>query len=209
MLEKIPFRELSQFKEESNDSEQQLYTFTKSRVIRYRAIFLTIGIIFLFLAWVIESKSAMWLTAFTKPAVELIALLLGLASLSICAFLRYETEAVRSLYHHSVGRLSVSYKIRNARTFKNAHLPFFDLMRKKLAMRSHYKQTIEKLKRLELDSLDLMDKISHTHALTLDEKENLYNQALLELKTSYIPIIQKYESFREQVPHSKKGKDPL
>lgn len=192
MLEKIPFHDLNRFKEESQDSEIELYNVTKQRVQRYRAAFFTLGIVFLSLCWIIDQKSALWFTSFIKPVVELAALLLGIASFTICAFLRYETESVRALYHHSLGRLKQSYKIKKAKASQDADLPAKDMLKMRISLWGHYAQAKEKLKKYELDTLELMERITRTKELKLDEKEHLYNLALLELKQKYLPILKEY-----------------
>ena len=185
--------ELNRFKEHGLEQEINLYEETKKRVIRYRIAFFVLGLFFLFLSWLIWTRSSLWITIHIKPFVDLAAFLLGIASLSICAFLRYETEAVRSLFYHTIHHLQHIYHIRQAKTFKDDALPFSQIFRKKLSLRAHFNQTKGKLKKIELETFDLMKRITNGKNLTLTDKELLYNQALLELKNRFEPIMKAYE----------------
>lgn len=193
MIEKVPLPELHRFKAESNESDFHLYASAKKRVMRYRAIFFCLGIFFLILSWIIYQKSAFWFTLHFKPFVDVLAFGLGIASLTICTFLRYETEAVHALFHETRLRLKKIYKIRQSKSLKDQHLPLGDVMRKKLSLRAHFHQTLAKLKKQEHETLDLMRRISRTKSLDLPEKELLYNQALIELKEHFNPIVKAYE----------------
>lgn len=185
--------ELHKFREISAQTTSGLYSNTKKRVMRYRIAFLLIGLFFLFMSWVIWIKSSLWITIHIKPFVDLIAFALGILSLTICVMLRYETEAVRALYHHTVHHLQHVYHIRLAKTFKDHRMPLMQILRKRMALRAHFNQTKGKLKKLELETLDLMKKITHSATLSLKEKELLYNQALNELQERFQPVVKAYE----------------
>lgn len=193
MLEKIPLGELSKFKAESETSDLHLYASTRKRVMRYRMVFFFIGIFFLFLSWIIYQKSSMWLTIQYKPFIDGIAFFLGIASLTVCTFLRYETEAVRALYHETLLKLRHIYTIRQSKALKDHDLPIIALIRKKIALHAHFKQKIGKLKKHEHETLDLMKRISRTKSLPLPEKELLYNQAVLELREKFNQVLAAYE----------------
>jgi hypothetical protein len=195
MLEKIPFEELSRFKEETASSEVALYNATKARVRRYRIIFLSIGALFLLLAWSIDHKSALWITGFIKPAVEFFAFMLGVAAFTIAAFLRYETESVRALYHHSVQRLRQKYRLKKAALSKSHEMALPEMFRLRMALRGEYIQAREKLKKLEVETLHVMERITRAREMPLEEKERLYNLALLQMKESFIPVLKGYEQF--------------
>lgn len=185
--------ELHKFRENSLEATSNLYGETKKRVMRYRIAFLVIGLFFLFLSWMIWIKSSLWITIHIKPFVDLLAFALGILALTICAILRYETEAVRALYHHTVNHLQHVYYIRLAKSFKDHRLPILQILRKRMALRAHFNQTKGKLKKLELETFDLMKRITHSTTLTLEEKELLYNQALHELQERFQPIVKSYE----------------
>ena len=189
----VGLMELHKFRENTAEGNVSLYAETKKRVMRYRIAFLIIGLFFLFLSWIIWIKSSLWITIHIKPFVDLIAFLLGIASLTICAVLRYETEAVRALYHHTVHHLQHVYHIRQSKTFKDHRMPLMQILRKKMALRAHFNQTKGKLRKLELETFDLMKRITHSTTLTLKEKELLYNQALTELQERFQPVIKAYE----------------
>ncbi|MCB1113174.1 MAG: hypothetical protein KDK62_00265 [Chlamydiia bacterium] len=192
MLEKLPFDELDRFKEETKQSEAKLYEATKARVKNYRLIFISLGILFLILAWVIYNKSAIWFSTFAKPAVDFLAFALALAAFTLAAFLRYETETVRALYHHSAERLKAKYRIKKAALSQNHELPAQDLIRQRIALWGKFAHAKEKLKKLEMETLELMKQISRSD-LELKEKEKLYNLALLEMKESFLPVLKEYE----------------
>ena len=185
-------RDLQAFKSQTTSSSG-LYERIRKKVRRYRIVFLLIGLFFIVLAWLIWMKSSLWITFHIKPFIDLIALFLGLASLTIAACLRYETEAIRALYHEEVHRLRHTYDERQAKALKNHDTPIVELIRKKLSLRAHYTQTLSKLRKDELETLRLMKKITHTKSLTLPEKENLYNQALAELREQFEATVRAYE----------------
>lgn len=185
--------ELHKFRENIAGSGNGLYAQTKKRVMRYRLAFLIIGLFFLFLSWIIWIKSSLWITIHIKPFVDLLAFLLGITALTLCVLLRYEVEAARSLYHQTLHSLRHIYRIRQAKALNDHRLPLFQILRRKLALRAHFKQTKGKLKQQELETLELMKKITHSQNLTLAEKELLYNQALAELQERFSPIVKGYE----------------
>lgn len=192
MLEKIPFHELDRFKEESSRSEEQLYRSTKGRVKRYRLVFLGLGVLFLILAWVIHVKSAVWFTAFAKPALEFISFAMALLAFTFAVCLRYETESVRALFHHSTHRLKRKYRIKRAKINQEHSHSFAELIRQRIALWGRYAHAKEELKRIEIDTLRIMRRISDSPE-DLKTKEKLYNLALLEMKKSFLPVLKSYE----------------
>lgn len=186
--------------EHFKEGEISLYEATKRRVIRYRIAFLIIGLFFLFLSWLILVKSSFWMTIHIKPFVDLIAFLLGIVALTVCACLRYETEATRTLFHQTSHRLTHIYRIRQAKTFKDPKAPLGHILRKKLALRAHFKQTKAKLKKLELETFTLMRKVTQSPSLSLKEKELLYNQALKELEERFEQVVARYETENGERP---------
>ncbi len=187
--------DLQNFKEKFDAEQKILYAERKSKVIRYRTIFITFGIIFVSLSAYIFTKSPIWIMSGIKPYICLFTFLMGIGAFTIAIALRYEKEAVRSIYHKSLSKLNRAYVEKKGEA-DHQNLEFGESWQKKSALKIAYRTAQTKMKHEELDALHLMDKIVKAPSLNLEMKEKLFNQALEELQNNLDQIIQSYRSLK-------------
>lgn len=186
------YPELKDFKDQ-HAQENPLYADKKKKVVRYRYIFFLFGIMFVSFGIYIFSKSSIWIMMGIKPVICLLTFLLGIAAITIGLILRYEKEAVREIYHKSLDQLFRYYVERKGNVDKNHELPFLELMKRKFALRNPYIASKAKMRTIEVQSLNLMDRISNSN-LDLETKEKLFNQALHELRDKLNHVLLDYKS---------------
>ncbi len=186
------YPELKDFKEQQIQ-EDPLYTDKKKKVIRYRYVFFFFGIIFVAFGIYIFSKSSIWIMSGIKPIVCLITFLLGIAAITVGLILRYEKEAVREIYHKALDQLFRYYVERKGNVDRNHELPFTELLKRKFALKNPYLAAKAKMRTLEIQSLNLMDRICAAN-IDLDTKEKLFNQALHELRDKLNHVLHDYKS---------------
>lgn len=186
------YPELKDFKNQQTQ-EDPLYIGKKRKVIRYRYVFFFFGIIFVAFGIYIFSKSSIWIMSGIKPIVCLVTFILGIAAITVGLILRYEKEAVREIYHKALDQLFRYYVERKGNIDRNHELPFIELFKRKLALKNPYLAAKAKMRTLEVQSLNLMDRISNAN-IDLDTKETLFNQALHELRDKLNHVLHDYKS---------------
>ena len=186
------YPELKDFKEQQIQ-EDPLYIDKKKKVIRYRYVFFLFGITFVAFGIYIFSKSSIWIMSGIKPIVCLITFLLGIAAITVGLILRYEKEAVREIYHKALDQLFRYYVERKGNVDRNHDLAFTELLKRKFALKNPYLAAKAKMRTLEIQSLNLMDRISAAN-IDLDTKEKLFNQALHELRDKLSHVLLDYKS---------------
>ncbi|MFN4174402.1 MAG: hypothetical protein ACK4HV_04790, partial [Parachlamydiaceae bacterium] len=186
------YPDLKDFKEQQIQ-EDPLYTEKKRKVIRYRYIFFFFGIVFVAFGIFIFSINSIWILSWIKPIVCLVTFLLGIAAITVALILRYEKEAVREIYHKALDQLFRYYVERKGNIDRNHELKFSELLKRKFALKNPYLAAKAKMKSIEIQSLNLMDRISAAN-IDLETKEKLFNQALHELRDKLNHVLLDYKS---------------
>lgn len=188
------YPDLKEFKESTPPPGQELYADKKRKVIHYRTIFLTFGIIFMSLAAYIFTKSPIWIMSGVKPIICLFTFLLGIGAFTIAIALRYEKEAVRSIYHKALQQLYHAYVERKGSIDQDHEMSFSETFKRKMALKNPFLAAKAKMKGAEIESIDLMDRIVKAPNLNLAMKEKLFNQVLEELQLKLEHILHDYRS---------------
>jgi hypothetical protein len=185
------YQELHDFR--SLKSTQELYSEVNLQVKRYKAIFLTFGLFFLFGAIYILFKTPVYFLNFVKPTVALLSLLMGVLSFILAFNTTLQKEATKLLYGRAL------LKLKSIRAYHLAQLPpygFFELWKERTALRNYYEKVFHTLRHDEIETLHLIGRIHNALHLTFEAKEKLYNQALMELDDNFEKALKDYRDMK-------------
>jgi len=201
------FTELEQFRhtaEESGiDIHHQPYHRKKKQVLTYRAIFLGLGILFLILTLIVIFMTHqlpwlehVWTLSFTttKSFVAFVGIILTLFSLWLAYSLRTEKEAAIHIFHKASHKLTQIYAQKHLKADLTRFSWFGSSYTRFNALKQEYRMAQRELEEQKDQTLFLLGHINNNDAISLEQKEQLFNQALLELKDKLQGVLRKFKN---------------
>lgn len=177
------------------------YTITKSRVMLYRWIFLSIGFIYFILGSILYNKTLTWPCTFLfGSSFPIKTFLLSFCSISAASSLvvgfsiKSEREAVKRLCRQFRQRVQKIYERKLVKFEVKRFLSFGREYRKSTAFKQLYQDALEKIEEYKEDAMHLLDGIAKSPSLDDRMKEELFNQAILELKDKMSLLTKTYHS---------------
>ncbi|MFQ5729402.1 MAG: hypothetical protein ACE5GN_03480 [Waddliaceae bacterium] len=199
------YQELHLFKTQI-ESEQygpkfKPYSATKKNVSVYRMIFLCIGALYFLLGLILFYKSLSWTCSVLFGSCFYIKTLLcsfcgfsAVSSVILGFLLKTEKEAAKRLYRHSKRRIRQIYERKMIKFGVKRFFSFGEEYRKFRSFKHLYLDALEKLQECKDNTLYLLDSISRSGSLDSRMREELYNQAILELKDRSEIVIRTYNT---------------
>lgn len=204
MKESQNYKLLNLFKKEieinKNSPENRPYSFLKPSILLYRIIFLTIGLTYFILAFIIHAKSLNWTCSLifgSTLAVKMIILIIcagvSFISLYLGLFMKTERESVRltilrakkklkKLYSHQFGALGLQRVFEDEKQNDQSSVIHQQLNR-----------LFERFDHLQEECNHLINRIAQSDSLNERQKEELFNQAIIELKFKLENLIEAFE----------------
>lgn len=192
-LQESQFKDLSLFKDliESGGSSlhQYPYTINKNKVLIYKTIFFTLSAIFAYCGWHLYSSSYNWIcTAIFGNDVHVrlticaMCTFFAIASLVLGVKISPEIEIVlnttktakrkaKQLYNRKLTEICCAY---NSKPIGKDDERVF--------MRHTYEDILEKIEHYKNETILTVKRVSISRELDDEQKEHLYNQAVLELQ---------------------------
>jgi len=201
----LTYPDLNVFKKElevqKNTPHHRPYSASKGRVTLYKLIFWAFAGIFTILGSAIYMKSFTWAVSFLfGEVIQLRALLcflcgtLAVSSGGVGFFLRPDREAKQQLAKEAKYRLRKIYHHQLIHHGVQGTLLFGEDYRKYSALRHSYQDTLDLVREKKKEARVLLDRILHSKSLDSETKEELSNQALLQLRDHLSEILKKYQS---------------
>lgn len=185
---------------EKNSPENRPYTFLKPSILFYRIIFLTIGVIYFILALILLSKSLNWTCSLifgSSLAVKTTLLMIcggvSLISLYFGLFISTERESVKLTIRHAKKKLKKLYSHQFGLFSSKRFLDTDEQNEKGGHIYQHLHKVMEKLDRLQVECIHLVDRISKSESMGEEQKEELFNQAIIELRFKLERMIDTFE----------------
>lgn len=186
----------SQIELDGNGPLHKPYSSAKASVLLYRAIFLSIGVLYFFLGIFLYSKSLTWTCSLLFGSSFLVKALLC----SVCAasslycivlgfLLKPEREAVKKVYRQSKARLLSTFERKALSHGIKGYYLYGKEYRRALALRQTYNEAAEKMHEHKDEANLLVQRIAGSNTFDEAQKEELFNQAILELKDKLDNII--------------------
>ncbi len=180
--------------------EHKPYSHQKSTVLIYRMIFLTIGVIYFILGAILLSKSLSWTCGFifgSTTAVKSVLLSVcgsvSLSSIWLGLCMTTERESVKNTVRQAHREIK---KIYERKLTQNGIKRFFanemDL-RRSTAFKQHLQDFLDNLHLEQKHATHLVDRIAKSNSLNKESREELFNQAIIELRSKLNSIIQAFE----------------
>jgi hypothetical protein len=184
---------------------QKPYSAAKSNVLTYRIIFLSIGMLYLVLGMILFFKSLTWSCTLVFGSCFLIKTIIcsvcGLSSLyciTLGSLLNPEKEAVKKAYRQSKERLRKTYEMKVVKYGMKNYLLFGREYRKSMALRQIYQEASEKLHEYKEEAQQLISRIRKSSSCERNEKEELFNQAILEFKDKMELLVGTFKTINPQ-----------
>lgn len=187
-----------------NDFKKQLdhlpYYIHKKNVFKYRIIFVSLGLLFIGLALFVFLEKTSWFCnmLFTncylvQASLSGLCLLLSATAMCIAYHIRPEKEAVQHLAQRAKQRITKIY------SQKCPHFGFGWLLilrgdKQAATLLKAYHDAADKLHELKTSTLALVRHVANSQHLDFHNKEQLFNQALLELKEKLNWIVRSFHS---------------
>lgn len=199
------YPELSHFRSKLEDNRSSFqflpYTVRKKIVARYKAAFFTLGATFFVLANATYFKTLSWSygflfgkCTFVKGFICSLAGVLSVTAFAIGFFMRTEKETI----HYQMGK--ARQKLNNIYLKKKVEFGlkrFFSIeeehLRRTAALKHAYREAFQKIEEYKEEALFLSEKISIDSDLTMEQKENLFNQAALEFIVQVERVIEEFQ----------------
>lgn len=193
--------ELNNFRQKIEEEKRGLhhrpYLAGKKKAQAYRMIFSCIGLAFLFIFAFVYHQSANWsyLLIFDNWFVPKhmlcgACLILSAISFGICYSLRAEKEAVQQLVSRAHRKLKRSFAHKKAEIGKSSS-------HKMLVFRQAFHEAWEKINDSREVTIHLFEQIANESRRNMKAKEELFNQAILELNDKLQHILQKFVKTEE------------
>lgn len=177
------------------------YSTMKSSVMLYRTIFLGFGALYFLLGIILFFNSLNWSYTFLfGNSIDLKLAFCGLCAIAsssgilIGFTLRTEIEAAKRLYGKAKRRLKKFYDRKLVKFGVIRFLSFGQEYRKTLALKQMYLDSLEKLQEYKEETLQILDQIARSNSLDGRMKEELFNQAILELDDKMNLVIHTFKS---------------
>lgn len=187
------YQELDLFRKEIDQAKagvhHQPYTYYKKIVLMYRTAFLGFSLLFLILGTICFNIHIIHLwglfesTSVVKGFFVALCSLLSLGGISLALGMKTEKEAVHAITKTSKASIAKIYSRRRAKFGIKWYLAFLGPHKEEVeAIRHTYEEVLEKIIVKREEALHLLHNIGTAETLDLTEKEDLMNQALIELK---------------------------
>ena len=176
------------------------YSFLKHSILFYRIVFLTIGVVYFILALILLSKSLNWTCSLifgnslaVKTTLLMICGVVSFISLYFGFFITTERESVKLTIRHAKKKLKRLYAHKFGvfslkRFFENE-----EQSEKSDKIHQQLNKVFEQLDRLQLECIHLVDRISSSQSMEETQKEELFNQAIVELRFKLEAMINTFE----------------
>lgn len=210
-LKKKHYPELEVFRihleDEQNDGHPDFYTESNQKLFRYRLIFLSFSILFLFLTGIVLSFSSNWSYSFlvdssikAKTLISIITTSLSMAAMGCAYFPSSLHEATRHVVNKAKRSLQYIYEKQRIQNGIDATFLWGTRYRKSCALRHVYQGLLNKIHEKGEDTYHLLQKITKTTQMSQKAKERLYNQALSELHDKFFFAAQNFKNFEIDSP---------
>jgi len=202
--QKQKYSMLHSFKQEieldKDSPENRPYSYLKPSILFYRIAFLTIGVIYFILAFIILSKSLSWTCSLlfgsstaVKTTLLMICGSISTISLYYGLFMTTERESVKVIIRKARRKLQ---RLIGPKFSFYALKRFFHVDEngeQSDVLYHHVSNIIDKLDHLQIECVHLVDRIVKSESLDDQQKEDLLNQAIIELRFKLETMIDTFE----------------
>lgn len=197
------YQELDLFRREIDQAKagvhHQPFTYYKKIVLMYRTAFLGFSLLFLILGTICFNIHIIHLwglfssTSVVKGFFVALCSLLSLGGISLALGMKTEKEAVHAITKAAKASIAKMHSRRKAKLGMKWYLAFLGPHKEEVdAIKHSYDEAIEKILVKKEEALHLLHNIATAETLESSEKEDLMNQALLELKEQLRGIIENF-----------------
>jgi hypothetical protein len=177
------------------------YTHHKASILIYRTIFLTIGITYFILASIIYSKSLYWTCALifgssiaVKSVLLMVCGFISFISFIIGYYITPEKESVKHIVRNAKKKIKQIYRYKMRHTLPGIIIISEEQKLRAAALNQELDHAMETLHRYQEEGFHLVAQIAKTNSLDNDQKEELFNQAMIELRIKLERLIQSTDS---------------
>lgn len=181
---------------EKNSPENRPYTYMRPSIMYYRIVFLTIGVVYFILAFILMSKSLNWTCSLlfgssvaVKTPLLMICGAVSTISIYYGLFISTEREAVKMAV--SKAKKKLNRLIGRKFSFYMFTSIFHD--EQSDALYHQWSKVFDKLDSLQIECIHLVDRIVKSESLEEHQKEELLNQAIIELRFKLESTIDTFE----------------
>ena len=195
---------LNSFKQEieleKNSPENRPYTFMKPSILYYRIAFLTIGVVYFILAFIILSKSLTWTCSLlfgsstaVKTTILMICGTVSTVSIYYGLFISSEREAVKVAIRKAKKQLQrlIGHKFSFYALKRMLHIE--QNGDQSDILYHQFSKVYDKFDTLHIECIHLVDRIVKSESLDEQQKEELINQAIIELRFRLASIMDTFE----------------
>lgn len=193
------YEELELFRKHVEITTHLPYTALKACVLRYRLIFLGLGVLFLILAAAVSltthSLPLIWTTGafFTvRNLLTGVCVLFGIGAFGITATMSCEGEAAKRIGKRAQRGLVKAVSKKHVEMGLQGNFWRWNC-KKTASLTQAYKEALEKLRDQQDELSHLFDRIRTAGFLNARSREHLYNQALLEASEKAKALVQKFK----------------
>lgn len=199
------YPELQLFRQQIESAQNgichQPYTVECKKVTYYRTVFLGFSFIFLALSFVLFFHKMSWpfhlyagILNVSKTLALTFSLFLSAAALLLGLRLHPEKDAAAHLARKAKQKLAAIYTRKNVESGLRSFFAFGLTYRKSEVFRQTYKEIREKINEKHEHTLYFMERIAEAKQLNWKTKEELFNQALLELDDKLHLLVHTFRS---------------
>ncbi len=177
------------------------YSIHKPSVHFYRSIFFSIGLIYTLLATVLFLKTLNWNSEYlfgsnlvVKSILLILCSAIGSSSLLMGLFMTPEKESVKKTIRKGRAKLQRSYSKKRIQHGLKSLFAFGEERVKSQAFNHHFHDILARLYEEQEECLLLLDRISRCKSLDSLAREELLNQALLELHRKIEGLVHVFET---------------
>lgn len=195
---------LNSFKQEieldKNSPENRPYSYSKPSILCYRIVFLTIGVVYFILGFILLSKSLNWTCSLlfgsssaVKTTLLTICGIISSISIYYGLFISSEREAVKMAIRKAKKKLQrlIGHKF-SFYSFKRL-LHVDQNGEQSDILYNQFNKVYDKLDSLQIECVHLVDRIASSESLEEHQKEELLNQAIIELRFKLENLIDSFE----------------
>lgn len=195
------YEELNEFKLQIEDVIKP-YHVHKRNAINYRLIFWLIGLVFINLMFITYFQNTNWFCglyffncSFMRLSLSGICGIFAIAALTLGIHIRAEREAVGQLLRKVKQKITLIYSQQCSKRGLRRFLSLFKACPQIAGVKRAYHDAIEKIHEIKEHTLHLMYHIVQARGLDRTSKEQLLNQALLEMQDRLEAVVRKFDNF--------------
>lgn len=185
---------------DKNSPENKPYSFLKPSILFYRIVFLTIGLIYFGIAFTILSKSLNWTcslifgsTLAVKTAILMICSAISAISFYFGVLMSTEKETVRMTIRRAKKKLKKLY-VHKFGIFGLQRMFQTEEKSEKTGMiYQQFNHLFDQFDHLQVECIHLVERIAKSNTLNDKQKEELLNQAVIELRFKLNNLIEAFE----------------